>query len=101
MYLNICQIKSILFVSLIKKLSYELFAVLITNIKKILKLKKYINSAKKVLKKYYKFLDIFSQKEANKLSKHHLYNYKIKLEFEKQLLFKFIYKMFFDELKYL
>ena len=93
MYLNICQIKSILFVSLIKKLSYELFAVSITNIKKILKLKKYTNLVKKVLKKYYKFLDIFSQKKVDKLSKYHLYNHKIKLKFEKQPLFKSIYKI--------
>ena len=101
MHLNICQIELALFVSLIKKSGYKLFTVLITNIKKILKLKKYTNSVKKVSKKYYKFLDIFSQKKANKLSKHHLYNYKIKLEFEKQLLFKSIYEMSLDELKYL
>src|SRR5438034_3091329 len=101
MHLNICQIKSVLFISLIKKPGYKLFAISITDIEKTLKLKKYTNSAKKVLKKYYKFLDIFFQKEADKLSKHHLYNYKIKLEFEKQLSFKSIYKMSLDELKYL
>jgi len=86
---------------LIKKPGYKLFAVLITDIKKILKSKKYINSAKKVLKKYYKFLDIFSQKEADKLSEYCLYNYKIKIESGKQSLFKSIYKMSLDKLKYL
>src|SRR5438034_5090002 len=101
MHLNICQIKSVLFISLIKKPGYKLFAISITDIEKTLKLKKYINSVKKVLKKYYKFLDIFFQKEADKLPKHHSYNYKIELEFEKQLLFKSIYKMSFDKLKYL
>jgi hypothetical protein len=38
MYLNIYQIKLTLFINLIKKSSYKLFAVLIINIKKILKL---------------------------------------------------------------
>ena len=101
MYLNIYQIRSASFISLIKKPGYKLFAVLITDIEKTLKPKKYIDFVKKVLKKYYKFLDIFSQKEADKLSKHYLYNYKIKLEFKKQLSFKSIYKISLDELKYL
>ena len=101
MHLNICQIKPVLFISLIRKLGYELFIVLIIDIEKILKLKKYINSVKKILKKYYEFLDIFSQKKADKLLKHHSYNYKIKLKFEKQLLFKFIYKISLNKLKYL
>ena len=99
MHLNICQIEPALFISLIKKLNYKLFTILIINIKKTLKLKKYINSAKKVSKKYYKFLDIFSQKEADKLLKYYLYNYKIELEFEKQLPFESMYEMFLDELK--
>jgi len=69
--------------SLIKKLDYELFAVSMTDIKKTLKSKKYTNLFKKVLKKYHEFLDVFSQKEANKLSEHHLYNHKIELKSEK------------------
>ena len=72
-----------------------------TNIKKTLKLKKYTNLFKKVLKKYHEFLDVFSQKEADKLSEHHLYNHKIKLESEKQSLFKSMYEMSLDKLKYL
>ena len=99
MHLNICQIESALFMSLIKKLGYELFIVSITNIKKILRSKKYTNSVKKVLKKYYKFLNIFFQKEADKLSKHYLYDYKIELESRKQLLFESIYEIFLDKLK--
>src|SRR6266536_2773397 len=85
--------------SLIRKPSYELFAVLITDIKKTLKLKKYTNLFKKVSKKYYEFLDVFSQKEADKLLEHHSYNHKIKLEFGKQLSFKSMYEMSLDELK--
>ena len=101
MHLNIYQIGPALFMSLIKKPGYKLFAVLITDIKKTLKLKKYTNSVKKVSKKYNEFLNIFFQKEADKLSEHYLYDHKIELEFEKQLLFKSIYKISLDELKYL
>ena len=59
-HLDICQIEPALFISLIRKLSYELFAVLMTDIKKTLKSKKYTNLFKKVLKKYHEFLDVFS-----------------------------------------
>ena len=53
------------------------------DIKKVLVLKKHINPAIKVLICYYKHLDIFLQKKANKLAKHQLYNYKIVLKEEK------------------
>jgi len=54
------------------------------NIKKALALKKHINPATKVLVCYYKNLDIFLWKKANKLVEYWLYNYKIKLEEGKQ-----------------
>ena len=54
-----------------------IFAVIIADIKKALILKKHTNPAIKVLVYYYKHLNIFSQKKANKLVKHQLYNYKI------------------------
>ena len=44
-----------------------IFTVIIADIKKALVLKKYTNPAMKVLVCYYKHLNIFSQKEANKL----------------------------------
>ena len=50
------------------------------NIKKALVLKKYTNPVMKVLIYYYKYLNIFSQKKANKLVKYWLYNHKIILE---------------------
>ena len=53
------------------------------NIKKALVLKKYTNPAMKVLVYYYKYLDIFLWKKANKLAKYWLYNHKIILEEEK------------------
>ena len=57
-----------------------IFTVIIANIKKALVLKKYINPAIKVLVYYYKYLNIFLQKEANKLAEYRLYDYKIILK---------------------
>ena len=54
-----------------------IFVIIIANIKKALVLKKHTDPAIKVLVYYYKYLDIFSQKKANKLVEHQLYNYKI------------------------
>ena len=62
---------------LAKKPKYIIFAVIIANIKKALALKKHINSTTKVPVKYYKYLNRFSQKEADKLLEYQLYNYKI------------------------
>ena len=50
------------------------------NIKKALVLKKYTNSAIKVLVCYYKYLNIFLRKKADKLVEYWLYNYKIILK---------------------
>jgi len=54
-----------------------IFTIIIANIKKALVLKKYTNFVIKVLVDYYKYLDVFLWKEANKLIKYWLYNYKI------------------------
>ena len=50
------------------------------NIKKALALKKYTNPTTKVLVDYYKYLDVFLRKEADKLVEHQPYDYKIILE---------------------
>ena len=50
------------------------------NIKKALVLKKYTDPTIKVLVEYYKQLDVFLRKEANKLLEYQLYNYKIILK---------------------
>jgi len=50
------------------------------NIKKALVLKKHTNPAIKVLVCHYKYLEVFLQKEANKLVEYQLYNYKIILK---------------------
>ena len=47
-----------------------IFVITMANIKKALVLKKYTNPATKVLVYYYKYLNIFSQKEADKLAEY-------------------------------
>ena len=64
------------------------------DIEKALILKKYTNPAIKVLVCYYKYLNIFSRKKANKLAEHQLYNYKIILKEGKWPRFKLLYKIF-------
>ena len=54
------------------------------DIKKALVLKKRTNPAIKVLVEYYKYLDVFLQKEVDKLVKHQLYDHKIILKKGKQ-----------------
>jgi hypothetical protein len=63
------------------------------DIKKALILKKYTNPATKVLVEYYKHLDIFLRKEANKLVEYQPYNYKIILKEGKQPGFRPLYGM--------
>ena len=70
-----------------------IFTVIIANIKKALVLKKHTNPTIKVPVCYYKHLNIFSQKEANKLAEHRLYNHKIVLKERKQPRFGPLYKM--------
>ena len=57
-------------IRLTKKPEYTIFAVTMADIKKALALKKHTNLAIKVPVKYYKYLDVFLWKEADKLAKH-------------------------------
>ena len=50
------------------------------DIKKALVLKRHTNPATKVPIDYYKHLEVFLRKEANKLVEYQLYNYKIILK---------------------
>ena len=61
------------------------------DIKRALVLKKYTNPAIKVLVEYYKYLNIFLRKEANKLAEYRPYNYKIILKEGKQPGFRLLY----------
>ena len=63
------------------------------DIKKTLVLKKHTDPAIKVLVYYYKHLDIFLWKKANKLAEHWLYNHKIIFKKGKQPRFGLLYKM--------
>ena len=63
------------------------------NIKKALALKKHTNPVTKVPIEYYNYLDIFLQKEANKLLKRHPYNYKIIVKEGKYSRFRPLYRM--------
>ena len=78
---------------LTKKPKYIIFAVIMADIEKALVLKKYTDFAMKVPVDHYKYLDIFLWKEADKLAKHWLYNYKIILEEGKQPRFGPLYGM--------
>ena len=61
------------------------------DIKKALALKKYTNPAIKVLVEYHEYLNIFLQKEANKLLERRLYNYKIVIKEGKYPRFRPLY----------
>jgi len=63
------------------------------DIKKALALKKYTNPAIKVLVEYYNYLDVFLQKEANKLLERRLYNYKIVVKEGRYSRFGPLYRM--------
>ena len=63
------------------------------DIKKALAPKKHTNLAIKVPVDYYKYLDIFSWKEANKLAEHWLYNHKIVFKEGKQPRFRPLYRI--------
>ena len=80
-------------IRLAKKPKHMIFTITIANIKKALVLKRHTNLTIKVLVEYYKYLDAFSRKEADKLAKHQLYNYKIILKEGRQPGFKPLYGM--------
>ena len=70
-----------------------IFAVIITDIKKALALKKHTDPAVKVLLEYYKYLIAFSQKEADKLLKRQPYDHKIVIKEGKYPGFGPLYRM--------
>ena len=92
-YLDIYIIRATPLAWLARKPEYTIFAIIIANIKKALALKKYTNPTIKVLVVYYKHLDIFLQKEANKLAEHWLYDHKIILKEGKQPRLRPLYRM--------
>ena len=92
------MIGATLLIQLAKKPKYIIFAVTIADIKKALVLKKHTDLAIKVPVCYYKHLNIFLRKKADKLVEHRLYNYKIIFKKGKQSGFKPLYKISQNEL---
>ena len=90
--LDIRMIGATPLVWLAKKPKYTIFTITMADIKKALALKKHTDPATKVLVDYYKYLNIFLWKEANKLAEHQLYNHKIVLK-GKQPRFRPLYRM--------
>jgi hypothetical protein len=68
------------------------------DINKALVLKKYTDSAVKVLLEYYKHLIVFLWKEVDKLVERRLYNHKIIIEEGKYFGFKPLYGMSWNKL---
>src|SRR6266576_1695477 len=68
--LNIRIIGTTLLVRLAKKPKYTIFTITMADIKKALTPKKHTNPVTKVLVDYYKYLDVFLQKKADKLAEH-------------------------------
>ena len=64
------MIKATPLIRLTRKPKYIIFTITIADIKKALALKRRTDPAIKVLVEYYKYLDAFLRKEADKLAKH-------------------------------
>ena len=96
--MDICIIGATLLAQLAKKHRYTIFVITIADIEKALAPKKHTDPATKVPICYYKNLFVFSQKEADKLAEHQLYNHKIILKERKQPRFGPLYGMSQNEL---
>ena len=59
--LKFCIIQAILFISLVRKQDYKIFAITIEDIKKALKPKQYINSWLFIPKEYYNIINKFKK----------------------------------------
>ena len=81
--MDIRIIRATLLARLAKKHGYTIFTITIADIKKALALKKHTNSTIKVLVDYYKYLEVFLRKEADKLVEYQPYDYKIVLKEKK------------------
>ena len=75
--IDIYAIEAIPLTRLARNLGYEIFVVIIANIKKALALKKYINPYTKLPKEYYNYLNVFLRKKFNVLPEYGPYDYKI------------------------
>ncbi len=97
--LEIREVRADPFYILIRKRDYEIFVVTIKDIKKIFKLKFYIDFRFFVPEKYYDLIDIFKKTFINKLWPYRdKYNFKIKFEFGGISKFSSLYNISREEL---
>jgi hypothetical protein len=76
-----CIIQAAPFILLIKKQDHKIFTVIIENIKKVLKLKQYINPQLFIPKEYHNIINKFENWFINQLPLHqNKYNFKIELK---------------------
>ena len=84
---------------LAQKHDHEIFVIIMKDIEKTLNLKSYVDSQSLVSEEYHDLIDIFKNKNADKLASHHEeYDLKIKLESEKTSSFRSLYRMSQKEL---
>ena len=62
---------------LAKKPENQIFSTTIEDIKKILRVKKYVNPLPLLPKKYYEFIDVFSREDLDVLLSYKLYDYRV------------------------
>ena len=67
---KICIIQTTPFILLAKKQDHEIFTIIIKNIKKVLKLKQYINPQPLIPKKYYNIINKFKRQFTDQLPLH-------------------------------
>ena len=62
---------------LAKKPEAQIFTATIEDIKKILRIKEYVNPLPLLSKEYHKFVDVFSRRDSEVLPPYRLYNYRV------------------------
>ena len=65
--LEICIIRAAFFILLARKWDYKIFTIIIEDIKKVLKLKQYINPQPFIPEKYYNIINKFKKQFINQL----------------------------------
>ena len=99
--LEIKMIAAAPFYHVSKQKGVKLFSASLKNVEKALRPKQRTDPATKLLPKLHEFFELFSEKEANKLPPHRLYDYKIKFIKSKQPKYGPLYSMSQRELQVL
>ena len=92
--LKIYQIQAESFYMLTQKQNHKIFAIIMKDIEKALKLKLYTDSQSFVSEEYHDLIDVFKRQHVNKsLSHQKKYDIEIELKSEKISNFRFLYSM--------